>query len=97
MIFRIVHNQVFYHLNSYLMVLSTGCDFGKIANLINVVQIMQLPPCRFWAAQAARAVYNSIFPQFTPHFCLTIGHDRRLCLWMDMLQCLKIPLEQGKP
>lgn len=76
--------------------LSTGCDFGKIANLINVVQIMQLPPCRFWAAQAARAVYNSIFPQFTPHFCLTIGHDRRLCLWMDMLQCLKIPLEQGK-
>lgn len=37
MIFRIVHNQVFYHLNSYLMMLSTGCDFGKIADLINVV------------------------------------------------------------
>ena len=97
MIFRIVYNQVFYHFNSYIMMLSTGCDFGKIANLINVVQIMQLPPCRFWAAWAAWAVYKSIFPQFTPHFCLTIGHDRRLCLWMDMLQCLKIPLEQGKP
>ena len=37
MIFRIVHNQVFYHLNSYLMMLSTDCDFGKIADLINVV------------------------------------------------------------
>ena len=85
MVFRIVYNQVFYQFNSYLMMLSTGCDFGKIANLINVVQIMQLPPCRFWAAQAARAVYNSIFPQFTPHFCLTIGHRRCLRLWITTL------------
>jgi len=36
-IFSIVYKQVFYHLNSYLMMLSTGCDFGKIADLINVV------------------------------------------------------------
>lgn len=50
MIFRIVYNQVFYHFNSYIMMLSTGCDFGKIADLINVVQIMQLPPCQFWVA-----------------------------------------------
>ena len=85
MIFRIVYNQVFYHFNSYIMMLSTGCDFGKIANLINVVQIMQLPPCRFWAAQAARAVHNSIFPQFTPHFCLTIGHRHRRHLWITTL------------
>ena len=85
MIFRIVYNRVFYHFNSYIMMLSTGCNFGKIANLINVVQIMQLPPCRFWAAWAARAVYNSIFPQFTPHFCLTIGHRRRQHLWITTL------------
>ncbi len=85
MIFRIVYNQVFYQFISYLMMLSTGCDFGKIANLINVVQIMQLPPCRFWAAWAARAVYNSIFPQFKPHFCLTIGRRRRLRLWITTL------------
>ena len=85
MIFRIVYNQVFYHFNSYIMMLSTGCDFGKIADLINVVQIMQLPPCQFWAAQAALAVHNSIFPQFTPHFCLTIGHRRRLRLWITTL------------
>ena len=37
MIFRIVYNQVFYHFNSYIMMLSIGCDFGKIADLINVV------------------------------------------------------------
>lgn len=37
MIFRIVYNQVFYHFNSYIMMLYTGCDFGKIADLINVV------------------------------------------------------------
>ena len=85
MIFRIVYNQVFYRFISYLIMLSTGCDFGKIANLINVVQIMQLPPCRFWAAWAARAVYNSIFPQFTLHFCLTIGHRRRWHLWITTL------------
>lgn len=85
MIFRIVYNQVFYQFISYIMMLSAGCDFGKIANLINVVQIMQLPPCRFWAAQAARAVHNSIFPQSTPHFCLTIGHRRRLRLWITTL------------
>ena len=85
MVFRIVYNQVFYHFNRYLMMLSTGCDFGKIADLINVVQIMQLPPCRFWAAQAARAVYDSIFPQFTLHFCLTIGRRRRLRLWITTL------------
>ena len=36
-IFSIVYKQVFYHLNSYLMMLSIGCDFGKIADLINVV------------------------------------------------------------
>jgi len=85
MIFRIVYNQVFYHFNSYIMMLSTGCDFGKIANLINVVQIMQLPPCQFWVARAAWAVHNSIFPQFKPHFCLTIGHRRRLRLWITTL------------
>lgn len=85
MIFRIVYNQVFYHFNSYIMMLSTGCDFGKIADLINVVQIMQLPPCQFWVAQAARAVHNSIFPQFKPHFCLTIGHRCRLRLWITTL------------
>ena len=85
MIFRIVYNQVFYHFNSYIMMLSTGCDFGKIANLINVVQIMQLPPCQFWAAQAARAVHNSALSQFKPHFCLTIGHRHRRHLWITTL------------
>ena len=84
-IFRIVYNQVFYHFNSYIMMLSTGCDFGKIADLINVVQIMQLPPCQFWVARAAWAVHNSIFPQFKPHFCLTIGHRHRLRLWITTL------------
>lgn len=85
MIFCIVYNQVFYQFIRYLMMLSTGCDFGKIADLINVVQIMQLPPCRFWAAWAALAVHNSIFTQFTPHFCLTIGRRRRLRLWITTL------------
>lgn len=85
MIFRIVYNQVFYHFNSYIMMLSTGCDFGKIANVINVMQIMQLPPCQFWAAQAARAVHNSSLSQFKPHFYLTIAHGRRLRLWITTL------------
>ena len=85
MIFRIVYNQVFYQFISYLMMLSTGCDFGKIANLINVAQIMQLPPCQFWAAQAVLAVHNSVLPQFKPHLCLTIGHRHRRHLWITTL------------
>ena len=96
-IFRIVHNQVFYQFISYIMMLSTGCDFGKIANLINVVQIMQLPPCQFWAPRAPRTVDNSVLSQLRPHFYLTIAHGRRLRLWMTMLQSLKMPIEQGKP
>ena len=63
MVFRIVYNQVFYHFNRYLMMLSTGCDFGKIADLINVVQIMQLPPCQFWAPRVAHAVDKPVLSQ----------------------------------
>ena len=97
MVFRIVYNLVFCHFNSYLMVLSTGWDFGKIANMINVMQIMRLPPCQFWAPRVAHAVDNSVLSQLRPHFYFAIGHGRRLCLWISVLQCLKMPLEQGKP
>ena len=97
MVFRIVYNLVFCHFNSYLMTLSTGWNFGKIANMINVMQIMRLPPCQFWAPRVPWAVDNSALSELRPYFYLTIAHGRRLRLWMDMLQSLKMPIEQGKP
>ena len=65
--------------------------------MINMMQIMQLPPCQFWAPRAAKAVYNSALSQLRAYFYLAIDHGRRLRLWMDMLQSLKMPIEQGKP
>ena len=65
--------------------------------MINVIQIMQLPPCQFWAPRVPWAVDNSALSQLRPYFYLTIAHGRRLRLWMDMLQSLKMPIEQGKP
>ena len=63
MVFRIVYNLVFCHFNSYLMTLSTGSNFGKIANMINVMQIMRLPPCQFWAPRVAHAVDKPVLSQ----------------------------------